>query len=125
MTSRNTCTGKQSLPPQIAVPLNEPKDEGMPLVKMKWLAQKQEWNQSDCAGPCWQTFLPGRGERIGMSLVSLLCSIPIPAGKGGGHGVTGCVCVCVSFGQSSSKKSEQLETAGCNFSDPQESMILC
>lgn len=34
-------------------------------------------------------------------------------------------CGGVSFGQSSSKKTEQLEAAGCNFSDPQESMILC
>lgn len=29
------------------------------------------------------------------------------------------------FGQSGSKKTEQLETAGSTFSGPEESMILC
>jgi len=37
MTSRNTCNGKQSLPPRLAVPFHKTKDEGGSLLK--WLAQ--------------------------------------------------------------------------------------
>lgn len=106
----------RSPPPQLAIPLNETKDAGTSLVKCSDLlrvqpAPKQERNcPVDSTGLCWQVFLPGRGElEEGCASVSDW----FQQGKGGGGSEWG-----ESFGQSSSKKTEQLETAGCNFSDP-------
>lgn len=73
-------------------------------------AQKPGWNRTVGLHTAVLASVPAWEGRVSSDV---LVSYRFQQGKGGGGLERG-----ESFGQSSSKKTEQLETAGCNFSDP-------